>query len=104
MRSIIYPSTQNAQEKQIAKYVSAYLRESDTQHLSFFLRFYTGSDVFTGKSVAVSFTQIQGFQRRPVAHTCGCYLELPVSYDDYPDFRHEMNKVLESNMWVMDIV
>ena len=27
-----------------------------------------------------------------------------VSYDNYPDFRHEINKVLESNVWVMDIV
>lgn len=104
IRSIIYPSTQNSQEQQITKYLSAYLRESDNQHLSFFLRFCTGSDVFTGKSITVSFTQIQGFQRRPVAHTCGCYLELPVSYESYPDFRHEMNKVLESNVWVMDIL
>ncbi|XP_034082402.1 uncharacterized protein LOC117552848 [Gymnodraco acuticeps] len=104
MRSMTYPSTQNAQEKQMVKYVSAYLRESDTQHLSLFLRFCTGSDLFTGKSITVSFTQLQGFQRRPVAHTCGCYLELPVSYDHYPDFRNEMNKVLDSNVWVMDIV
>lgn len=104
MRSITYPSTQNAQEKQIVKYVSTYLRESDIQHLSLFLRFCSGSDLFTGKCITVSFTQVQGFQRRPVAHTCGCYLELPVSYDNYPDFRHEMNKVLESNVWVMDIV
>ncbi|XP_060907364.1 uncharacterized protein LOC132984496 [Labrus mixtus] len=104
MRSIIYPSTQNAKEKQIVKYVSTYLRESDTQHLSFFLRFCTGSDLFTGKSITVTFSQLQGFQRRPVAHTCGCFLELPVSYDSYPEFRHEMNKVLESSVWVMDII
>ena len=34
---------------------------------------------------AINFTQIQGFQRRPVAHTCGCVLELSVHYDSYPD-------------------
>lgn len=72
-RSITYPITQNAQEKQVVKYVSAYLRESDTQHLCRFLRFCTGSDLFRGKKITVSFTQLQGFQRRPVAHTCGCY-------------------------------
>ena len=27
-----------------------------------------------------------------------------VSYGNYPDCWHEMNKVLESNVWVMDIV
>lgn len=104
IKSIVYPPSQNLQEKQMVKYVHAYLRDSDTQHLSSFLRFCTGSDLFIGKNITVSFTQIQGFQRRPVAHTCGCYLELPVSYDSYPDFRNEMNRVLESNVWVMDIV
>lgn len=86
MRSMTYPSTENAQEKQIVKYASSYLRESDTHHLSSFLRFSTESDLFTGKTITVTFSQIEGFQRRPVAHTCGCYLELPVSYDSYPDF------------------
>lgn len=33
MRSMTYPSTENAQEKQIVKYASSYLRESDTHHL-----------------------------------------------------------------------
>lgn len=46
-----------------------------------FLRFCTGSDVFTGKNITVSFTEIKGFRRRPVAHTCGwavsCLWQLP---------------------------
>ncbi|KAJ0005816.1 hypothetical protein NQD34_015710 [Periophthalmus magnuspinnatus] len=104
MQSLTYPTNQNASEKQMVKYVNTYLRECDMPHLSRFLRFCTGSDVFTGKDITVSFTMINGLQRRPVAHTCGCYLELPVTYESYPDFRHEMNKILESNIWVMDIV
>lgn len=74
------------------------------QHLCLFLRFCTGSDLFLGKEIIIGFTQIQGFQRRPVAHTCGCVLELSVHYDSSPDFSSEMNKVLESNVWVMDII
>ncbi|XP_062399900.1 uncharacterized protein LOC134089473 [Sardina pilchardus] len=104
MRSLSYPTTMNPQQKQIGKYLGTYLRESDTQHLSLFLRFCTGSDLFLGKSISVTFTQLQGMQRRPIAHTCGCYLELPIDYDNYPDFRHEFNKVLESGMWEMDII
>lgn len=103
IRSIAYPESQNAQEKQIVTYVNAYLRESDKQHLSSFLRFCTGSDLCLGKTITVSFTQVQGFQRRPVSHTCGCYLELSVFYDSYPEFKYEMNKVLENNIWIMDI-
>ncbi|XP_032427069.1 uncharacterized protein LOC116725248 isoform X1 [Xiphophorus hellerii] len=104
INSIVYPVVMNAQQKNISKYLSSYLRESDSQHLSLFLRFCTGSDLFLQKTISVSFTQLQGIQRRPVAHTCGCYLELPVNYDNYPEFRHEINKVLESSVWVMDIV
>lgn len=76
--------------------------ESDTQHLSSFLssflRFCTGYDLFTGKSITGSFTQFEEFQRSVAG-----YLELPVSFGSYPDFRHEMIKILESNMWVMNI-
>lgn len=104
IHSVTYPSNLNALEKQIGKYLNTYLRESDTVHLSSFLRFCTGSDLFTGKNITVSFRHLQGFQRRPVAHTCGCFLELPDTYESYPDFRHETNKVLESNIWVMDII
>lgn len=43
------------------KLSSAYLREWDTQHLSSFLRFCTG-DLFTGKSITVSFTQVRDFR------------------------------------------
>ena len=104
IRSISYPTTMNDQQKNIGKHLSTYLRESDAQHLSLFLRFCTGSDLFLGKTITLSFTNLQGMQRRPIAHTCGCYLELPIDYDNYPDFRHEMNKVLESGVWAMDIV
>lgn len=62
------------------------LRNADTQHLCFFLRFCTGSDLFLGKNIIIDFTQIQGFQRRLVAHMRGCVLELSVHYDSYPDF------------------
>ena len=78
MRSMTYPGTQYTQEKHIVKYVNTYLRVRHTAPL-LSPRFGTGSDVFTGKSITVSFTQVQGFQRRPVVHSCGCYLELPLS-------------------------
>lgn len=103
-RALAFPSTMNDQEKDIKQYVTTYLRECESQHLSQFLRFCTGSDLILGKTITIYFTNLQGFQRRPVAHTCGCFLELSVNCDSYPDFRSEMNKVLESNVWIMDIV
>ncbi|XP_069045208.1 uncharacterized protein [Lepisosteus oculatus] len=104
IRSLKFPCTMNAQEKEISKHITTYLRECDGRKQSLFLRFCTGSDLFLGKTVTVDFTHMQGFERRPMAHTCGCYLRVSIHYDSYPDFRCEMNKILESNIWVMDIV
>lgn len=104
VKSLTFPDTMNVHQKDIQKYLTTYLRNADTQHLCLFLRFCTGSDLFLGKNIIINFTQIEGFQRRPVAHTCGCVLELSVHYDNYPDLSSEMNKVLESNVWVMEYV
>lgn len=104
VRSLKFPETMNTHQKDISKHLSAYLRECDAKRQSLFLRFCTGSDLFIGKTITVDFTDLKGFERRPVAHTCGCFLRLSVHYDNYPDFRSEMNKVLESNVWVMDII
>lgn len=104
LKSVTFPEAMDVHQKDIQKYLTAYLRHSDMQHLGLFLRFCTGSDLFLGKNIIVSFTHIQGFQRRPVAHTCGCVLELSIHYDSLPDFSSEMNKVLNSNVWVMDII
>lgn len=104
LKSLVFPEAMNVQQKNIQKYLTTYVRNADMQHLCLLLRFCTGSDLFLGKNITVEFTQIQGFQRRPVAHTCGCVLELSIHYDNYPDFSSEMNKVLDSSVWVMDIV
>ncbi|XP_056327829.1 uncharacterized protein LOC130240372 [Danio aesculapii] len=104
VQSLKFPETMNVQQKDITKHLTTYLRECDAKRQSLFLRFCTGSDLFIGKAITVDFTDLKGFERRPVAHTCGCFLRLSVHYDNYPDFRSEMNKVLESNIWVMDIV
>jgi len=104
VRSLKFPEAMNAHQKDISKHLTAYLRECDAKRLSLFLRFCTGSDLFIDKTITVDFTDLKGFERRPVSHTCGCFLRLSVHYDNYPDFRSEMNKILESNVWVMDII
>lgn len=78
VKSLTFPEVMTVKQKDIQKYLSTYLRNADTQRLCLFLRFCTGSDLFLGKNISINFTHIQGFQRRPVAHTCGCVLELSV--------------------------
>lgn len=69
----------------------------DNISLREFLRLATGADVLIGNSVQVTFTSVLGFGRRPVFNTCGCVLELPSSYEDYCDFRHEFNCIISQN-------
>lgn len=68
------------------------------------LRFTTGADVITDNKIKVEFINVIGFARVPVAHTCTGVLQLPTKYEYYTDFRKELNSLLSSNIWVMDIV
>lgn len=69
-----------------------------------FLFVITGSNVIVGREINVRFVVQSDFQRRPIPHTCGCILEISYDFQNYMDFRSEFNKVLDSNVWVMDIV
>ncbi|XP_019209152.1 uncharacterized protein LOC109197829 isoform X1 [Oreochromis niloticus] len=104
LKCLTFPETMTAHQKLIQKYLTTYVKNAEKEHLCLFLRFCTGSDLHLGKNIIIGFNELKGFQRRPVAHTCGCVLELSINYDSYPDFRSEMNSVLESNVWVMDII
>lgn len=43
-------------------------------------------------------------KRRPIGHTCGKILHIAGHFDNFPDFRSEFNAVLESSVWVIDII
>ena len=93
----------NAEENEIAKYFKKYLMSMNSTLLKKFLRFCTGSDLMPNEQIKITMVKRDGLARRPVAHTCGNVLELPISYTDYPEFRSEFNSVLDSAIWVMDI-
>lgn len=93
-----------SKQREVENHLRWYLRESDDDRLGKFLRFTTGSDVIICSKIQVVFTKMSDFSRRPVGHTCGCVLELSDSYNNFPEFRSEFNAVLDSNIWVMDIV
>lgn len=96
------PDSLTSDEIKIYSYLKKYIREADKSTLEKFLRFCTGADLITDKKISIQFKNSTGIQRTPVAHTCSSVLELDVSYDNFPDFRSEINSVLSSNIWVMD--
>ncbi|XP_071832423.1 uncharacterized protein [Apostichopus japonicus] len=88
----------------VFSYLKKYIRSLEKDKLQKFLRFWTGADVLSFPQLNVSFNLLDGFARRPVAHTCSQCLELPTTYESYIDMKNELNQVLDSGIWVMDIV
>ena len=87
----------------MAQHLKKCVRELTKEKLGSFLRFCTGSDLLVSGVIKVEFT-VQTTFTRPIGRTCGMLLELSDSYDHFPDFRIECNSILESNIWVIDIV
>ena len=67
-----------------------------------FLRFVTGSSTLVDE-IKVTFNGLSGLSRRPIAHTCSCTLELPVSYATYLEFAQEFDAIFTRELsWIMD--
>ncbi|XP_076880222.1 uncharacterized protein LOC143528391 [Brachyhypopomus gauderio] len=97
------PSTQA--ENQSLRFLQQYIRGLDGVGLRKMLRFMTGSDVLCVEKIEILFTPLDGLSRRLVAHTCGPVLELPCTYNSYPELRAEMESILSNkNVYIMDIV
>ncbi|KAK7138439.1 hypothetical protein R3I94_010191 [Phoxinus phoxinus] len=100
---LITASPATPAENQSLRFLHQYIRGLDEIGLRKMLRFVTGSDVICVKDIQVIFTPLEGLSRRPIAHTCGPTLELPSTYNSYPDLRAEMEAILSSNFYAMDI-
>lgn len=91
-------------ERSALDYLKRFIRGMDLTQLKSFLMFVTGSDVTCVTTIYVEFTKLDGLGRRPIAHTCGCFLELPSTYEEYTEFRAEFSNVLAKEKWQNDIM
>jgi hypothetical protein len=57
-----------------------------------------------GKKITIKLVDTAEFTRRPIAHTCGCMLEVPLNYPSFVELRNDFNAVLSSDIWTMDII
>lgn len=86
------------------RYLQQYIRGQNSTSLKKLLRFLTGSEAITVDKIEVIFTKLEGFGRRPVAHTCGPLLELPSTYSSYPELRNEFDSILaDESCFVMNM-
>ena len=99
---------ENEAEKEALNYLKRLIRGLNQQDLSrvpTFLRFVTGSDMICVDKIPVQFTNLDGLERRPIAHTCGAVLELPRTYhQSFPELREEFNNILHQREWVNNII
>lgn len=94
----------NEAESQCLDYLKKFIRSLDAPALGTLLKFTTGSDI-QPERLEVSFTSMDGYLRRPIAHTCGLLLELPRTYRSYNELTEEFTSLLrEKGAWGFNIV
>jgi len=76
--SLLTASPQNDGERDALSHLKRFVRGLDVGNLGKFLKFLTGSDLLIVDKIDVNFIKPESeFSRRPIAHTCSLYLELP---------------------------
>ena len=102
---ILHASPKNDAERNTFNHLKRYVK-SLGGNVSAFLQFTTGASVLLPeRQLEVSFTQLNGLARRPIAHTCGLLLEMPSTYQCYNELVEEFSAILqEKSAWSFDIV
>jgi len=92
-------------DKPSARYLKKFIRNLPSDRLSKFVRFCTGADVMVCPVIHIRLVEsVNAFARSPVAHTCGCVVEVPNNYASYMELTEEFTALLDSCVWVMDII
>lgn len=97
------PMEENSSQARVFTYLQQYIGNMKNEEVRRFLRYTTGSSVLIGEHIIVSFNTLTGAARRPIAHTCGCELELPSTYLSYVEFEKEFNSILANDEYTWDM-
>ena len=99
------PTLYNEAEGRVFNYLQQFIGNLKIDELRKFLRFTTGSSALIVENITVSFNSTTGMARRPIAHTCGCVLEVPSTYISYLEFEAEFSAILNDEYsWDMHSV
>lgn len=102
--ALLKASPATAAETETVAHLKRFIRGLDEAKLTTFLRFTTAADVIVTDTLTISFIHSEGVQRRPIAHTCSCTLEVPSTYASFCELRGEFMAILNSDSWEMNIV
>ena len=96
---------QSDAERECLGFLRRYIRGLDTyEKQATFVRFISGSELMLFDGIQVTFTDLSGLQRRPMARTCNTLLQLPSTYQSFPEMREEFNHILMADNWEMDMM
>ena len=94
----------NDPERENLKFLKKFIKGLDTsQRLSNFVRFVSGSELMLFAAIQIEFRDLSGLGCRPVAHTCNTVLQLPSTYQSFPELREELSSILSLDNWEMDV-
>lgn len=96
IRSLLASPVTDA-ERQSLDFLKKSIRSLDDKSLQSFLKFTTGCCTMMDQGLTISFLTVDGLGRRPVAHTCGPLLEVPSTYQSYPELAEEFTSILSDN-------
>lgn len=90
-------------QNRVATFLRKFIRDSTSDARGKFLQFVTGANVVAVEKIQLIFMTPSEFQKRFISHTCGPALELPLTYNNYQDFRTDLETQLASNYLEIDI-
>ena len=93
----------NNGQRDAISHLKRYLRGLLDEKLRKVLGYLTGANVICIETIEIIFTCLDGFERHPMAHTCGPSLELLSTYEKFAEFRQEINSIINSEFWEMNI-
>ncbi|KAK3606682.1 hypothetical protein CHS0354_023243 [Potamilus streckersoni] len=103
LNALNFPDVMDCNQQTTSNYLKRFVKGLDKKGMENFLRFCTCSNLMSEK-ITIEFTRLYGFERRPVAHTCGNILRMPTTYEIFSDMREEFENILSSNVWEISYV
>ncbi|RXM36481.1 hypothetical protein EOD39_11771 [Acipenser ruthenus] len=100
----MFCEVQNAAQNKTLNFLKQFICSLHDERLQKFLRFVTGAEMIRVEKIEVQFTTLRGLERRPIVHTCGPLLEVPCTYNSYPEFGSEIQNILDGDCHRMDIM
>jgi hypothetical protein len=89
--------------RNVYQYFQKFIGHLDENQLQLLLQLITGQTCVPTKTIQVVFSNLSGFGRRPVFHTCGYLVEIPDTYRNYKEFESEMKNIMSSDVLHFDL-